>query len=92
MPLSATEERVGQFGDLNVDKAIAKADTLIEAMGWIRRFRGKTTVIKLGGSLVDDESALMSDAEIDAVNKRIPGLLPVDDPEDTDQDASASAG
>jgi segregation and condensation protein B len=40
----------------------------------------------------DDESALMSDAEIDAVNQRIPGLLPVDDPEDTDQDASASAG
>ncbi len=39
-----------------------------------------------------DESALMSDAEIDAVNQRIPGLLPVDDPEDTDQDASASAG
>ncbi len=40
------------------EAAIAKADTLLEAMGWIRRFRGKTTVIKLGGSLLDDERAL----------------------------------
>ncbi len=42
-----------------VDEAIAKADTLIEAMGWIRRFRGKTTVIKLGGSVLDDSDALL---------------------------------
>ncbi len=41
-----------------VQDAIAKADTLIEAMGWIRQFRGKTTVIKLGGSLLDDQDAL----------------------------------
>jgi len=40
----------------------------------------------------DDEPGLMSDAEIDAVNKRIPALFSVDDPEDTDQDASASGG
>jgi len=40
-----------------VQKAIEKADTLIEAMGWIRRFRGKTTVIKLGGSLLECEDA-----------------------------------
>lgn len=46
------------IGESGVDQAIAKADTLIEAMGWIRRFRGKTTVIKLGGSLLDDEEAL----------------------------------
>jgi acetylglutamate kinase len=46
------------IGESGVDQAIAKADTLIEAMGWIRRFRGKTTVIKLGGSLLDDEDAL----------------------------------
>jgi acetylglutamate kinase len=26
-------------------------------MGWIRRFRGKTTVIKLGGSLLEDKEA-----------------------------------
>lgn len=41
-----------------MEDAISKADTLLEAMGWIRRFRGKTTVIKLGGSLLQDEAAL----------------------------------
>ncbi len=37
-----------------MQKAIEKADTLIEALGWIRQFRDKTTVIKLGGSMLDD--------------------------------------
>lgn len=41
-----------------MDEAIAKANILIEAMGWIRRFRGKTTVIKLGGSVLDEPDAL----------------------------------
>jgi len=41
-----------------VKDAIEKADVLIEAMGWIRRFRDKITVIKLGGSVMDDQEAL----------------------------------
>jgi len=41
-----------------VDKAIEKADILIEALGWIRQFRDKTTVIKLGGSVLNDLDAL----------------------------------
>lgn len=41
-----------------MEKAIQKADTLIEALGWIRQFRDKTTVIKLGGSLIDDLDSL----------------------------------
>ena len=41
-----------------VEEAIAKAEVLIEAMGWIREFRDKITVIKLGGSVMDDEEAL----------------------------------
>ena len=41
-----------------MQQAIEKADTLIEALGWIRSFRDKTTVIKLGGSLLDNEDAL----------------------------------
>ena len=41
-----------------MEKAIQKADTLIEALGWIRTFRDKTTVIKLGGSMIDDTEAL----------------------------------
>jgi len=34
-----------------LEDAIEKADLLIEAMGWIRQFRDKITVIKLGGSV-----------------------------------------
>lgn len=41
-----------------MEEAIRKADVLIEALGWIRRFRGKFTVIKLGGSVLEDETAL----------------------------------
>ena len=40
------------------ERAIQKADTLIEALGWIRRFRDTTTVIKLGGSVLEHPDAL----------------------------------
>lgn len=63
-------------GELCVDEAIAKANTLIEAMGWIRRFRGKTTVIKLGGSVVDDELALMH-ILLDVIFMESVGMRPV---------------
>ena len=35
-------------------EAITKADALIEAMGYIRQFRGQIVVVKLGGSVLDD--------------------------------------
>ena len=41
-----------------VQQAIEKADTLIEALSWIRQFRDKTTVIKLGGSMLSDSEAI----------------------------------
>jgi acetylglutamate kinase len=44
--------------------AITKAAVLIEAMPYIRRFRGKTVVVKLGGSFMDvpeDLEAVCSD-------------------------------
>ncbi|TWT86035.1 acetylglutamate kinase [Neorhodopirellula pilleata] len=59
-----------------MDQAIAKADTLIEAMGWIRRFRGKTTVIKLGGSLLEDEVAIQH-LLLDVIFMESVGLRPV---------------
>jgi len=59
-----------------VQEAIAKADTLIEALGWIRRFRGKVTVIKLGGSFLDDEDALRH-VLIDIVFMETVGMRPV---------------
>jgi len=59
-----------------MNQAIAKADTLIEAMGWIRRFRGKTTVIKLGGSLLEDHTA-MQHLLLDVIFMETVGLRPV---------------
>jgi acetylglutamate kinase len=57
-------------------EAIQKADTLIEAMGWIRRFRDKITVIKLGGSVMEDETALRH-LLIDIVFMETVGMRPV---------------
>ncbi len=39
-----------------MEEAIAKAGALIEAMEYIRRFRGRIVVVKLGGSVLDDIS------------------------------------
>ncbi len=39
-------------------RAIEKADVLIEASEWIRKFRGKVVVIKVGGSVMEDANAL----------------------------------
>jgi acetylglutamate kinase len=58
------------------DEAISKADTLIEALGWIRRFRDKITVIKLGGSFMDDENALRH-VLLDIVFMETVGMRPV---------------
>jgi acetylglutamate kinase len=47
-----------------MQEAITKAAVLIEAMPYIRRFRGKTVVVKLGGSFMDvpeDLEAVCSD-------------------------------
>jgi len=41
-----------------VKEAIEKARTLIEALGYIQRFRGKTVVVKMGGAVMDDKRAL----------------------------------
>ena len=56
--------------------AIQKADTLIEALAWIRQFRGKTTVIKLGGSIMKDEDALRH-VLVDIVFMETVGMRPV---------------
>lgn len=37
-----------------MEEAIAKAGALIEAMSYIRRFRGRIVVVKLGGSVLDN--------------------------------------
>ncbi|MGI9456756.1 MAG: acetylglutamate kinase [Aeoliella sp.] len=59
-----------------MQKAIEKADVLIEAMGWIRRFRDSITVIKLGGSTMEDPEALRH-LLIDIVFMETVGMRPV---------------
>ncbi|MCU0982982.1 MAG: acetylglutamate kinase [Pirellulaceae bacterium] len=59
-----------------MQEAIAKADTLIEALGWIRRFRDKVTVIKLGGSLLEHPELLLH-VLIDIVFMETVGMRPV---------------
>jgi len=61
---------------LVLQEAIQKADVLIEAMGWIRRFRDKITVIKLGGSVMEDEDALRH-VLLDLVFMETVGMHPV---------------
>ncbi|MAT16110.1 MAG: acetylglutamate kinase [Planctomyces sp.] len=41
-----------------LDEAVQKAKVLVEALNWIRRFRGKYVVIKLGGSTLEDQDAI----------------------------------
>lgn len=56
--------------------AIKKADVLVEAMNWIRKFRGQTIVIKLGGSVMKDHDALR-DILHDIVFMETVGMHPV---------------
>lgn len=57
-------------------EAIQKADVLIEAMGWIRQFRDKITVIKLGGSVMEDSEAL-DHLLLDIVFMETVGMRPI---------------
>lgn len=59
-----------------VQEAIEKADILIEAMGWIRQFRDKITVIKLGGSVMEDPEALRH-LLVDIVFMETVGMRPI---------------
>ena len=56
--------------------AIEKADVLIEALEWIRKFRDKVTVIKLGGSVMEDAHALRH-LLLDIVFMSTVGMRPV---------------
>jgi acetylglutamate kinase len=41
-----------------MDAAISKASALVEALPYIQRFHNKVVVVKVGGSIMDDEQAL----------------------------------
>lgn len=56
--------------------AMNKADILVEAMGWISMFRDKTTVIKIGGSVLDSPDALLH-LLLDICFMSVVGMRPV---------------
>jgi acetylglutamate kinase len=61
---------------VNVDAAIGKADALVEALSYIQRFNHKVVVVKVGGSIMDDEAAL-SNLLTDIVFMNYVGMQPI---------------
>jgi acetylglutamate kinase len=59
-----------------VKEAIAKAGALIEAMEYIRQFRGRIVVVKLGGSILDD-TALQKKLLTDIAFMATVGMRPI---------------
>src|SRR2546421_12056454 len=57
-------------------EAIRKAETLIEALSYIRTLRDRLTVIKLGGSAMEDPQALTATLQ-DVVFLATVGLRPI---------------
>src|SRR5207302_6107910 len=61
---------------LMIDQAINKASALVEALSYIQRFHNKVVVVKVGGSMMDDEAAL-SNILTDIVFLNYVGMSPV---------------
>jgi acetylglutamate kinase len=59
-----------------IDEAINKAQGLVEALSYIQRFHNKVIVVKVGGSIMDDEAAL-SNILTDIVFMNYVGMQPV---------------
>ncbi len=57
-------------------EAIRKADVLIEALGYMRKFHGRFTVIKLGGSVMESPGSLQA-LLVDVVFMQTVGMRPV---------------
>src|SRR5947208_15896718 len=60
----------------SMDNAIRKAETLIEALSYIRNFRDKLTVIKLGGSAMEEPETLRATLQ-DVVFMETVGMRPI---------------
>ena len=59
-----------------MDAAIRKAEALIEALSYIRTFRDRLTVVKLGGSAMEDPAALEATLQV-VVFLQTVGVRPV---------------
>jgi acetylglutamate kinase len=74
--MSAPQARDAARGALRREHALIKAATLIEALPWLKRFHGRTVVVKYGGHAMSDEALRQAFAE-DIVFLRYAGLRPV---------------
>ena len=61
---------------VNHEEEIRKAEVLIEALSYIRKFRGKYVVVKLGGSVMENPDSIR-DLLIDVVFMQSVGMRPV---------------
>jgi acetylglutamate kinase len=68
--------RATDIEDVMVEEAIRKAEVLTEALGYIRKFRQKVVVIKLGGSVLEHDDALDATLQ-DVLFMETVGLRPV---------------
>src|SRR5205823_3162701 len=59
-----------------MNDAIRKAEVLIEALSYIRQFRDRLTVIKLGGSAMEDAEVLRATLQ-DVVFMETVGMRPI---------------
>src|SRR5271154_6014178 len=61
-----------------MEALIAKADVLLEALPYLQRFRGKTFVVKYGGSFMDSpDPAIRNGVARDVVFLEAAGIKPV---------------
>jgi acetylglutamate kinase len=59
-----------------IEQAITKAAGLVEALSYIQRFHDKTVVVKIGGSIMDDEKTL-TNILTDIVFMNYVGIQPI---------------
>jgi acetylglutamate kinase len=75
-PLHATNTVRGHIGAAALRVAQAKAQTLVEALPWLERFRGALVVVKYGGNAMVDDTLKAAFAQ-DVAFLRYAGLRPV---------------
>src|SRR5580693_10574475 len=61
---------------MELNSFIDKASALIEALSYIQRFHNKVVVVKIGGSIMDDEKSL-SNLLTDIVFMNYVGMQPI---------------
>jgi acetylglutamate kinase len=65
-----------EYDVLMINTAINKASALVEALSYIQRFHNKVVVVKIGGSIMDDEQVL-STILTDIVFMNYVGMQPI---------------